>query len=420
MSENIYNILEAKKQRVALVKQAREILDKADKEKRGMTAEEEEKYNKIDMEIDAIGKRIEKEERMREIEKITETQSVPVAGKDNLPVADKKDFRASDEYRSTFRKYLVSGITSLSSDEVRALQADDPILGGYMIAPQQFIAELLKGIDNAVYVRKYATIYQLTQSESLGVPTMDSDVDDADWTTELATGNEDTGLKIGKRELKPNPLAKRVKVSNKLLRISAIDPETLIRQRLEYKFGVTLEKAYMTGDGNLKPLGLFTASADGIPTDRDVNCGMKENEGNSIYISADGLIDVKYALKSAYWKRAVWVMHRDVVSQIRKLKTGLGTYVWQPGLTATQPDTLLDSPIIVSEYAPNSLTENSYVCLYGDLSFYWIVDALGFTIQRLIELYAEKNQTGFIGRYEGDGMPVLAEAFVRGKLTEIV
>ncbi len=417
MAENIFNIVEAKKERAGLVKQAREILDTADKEKRSLTTEEEEKYKKIDSDIEAIGKRIEREESLRAIEKTVETQSAPVAGTANLPV-EKTDYRASEEYRNVFKKYLVSGVASLSSTELRALQADDTILGGYMIAPQQFIASLLKGIDNAVYIRKYATIYQLTQSESLGVPTIDSDVDDADWTTELATGSEDTGLKFGKRELKPNPLAKRVLVSNKLLRVSAIDPETLIRQRLEYKFGVTLEQAYMTGDGNKKPLGIFTPSADGIPTSRDINCAMTDDDGN-IFLSADGLIDIKYAVKSAYWKKAVWVLHRDVVAQIRKLKTGLGTYVWQPGLTATQPDTLLDSPMVISEYAPNALTQDTYVCVYGDLSFYWIVDALGFTIQRLIELYAEKNQTGFIGRYEGDGMPVLAEAFARGKLTEM-
>jgi hypothetical protein len=36
-------------------------------------------------------------------------------------------------------------------------------------------------------------------------------------------------------------------------------------------------------------------------------------------------------------------------------------------------------------------------------------------VQRLVELYAETNQVGFIGRAEVDGMPVLAEAFARLK-----
>jgi len=37
-------------------------------------------------------------------------------------------------------------------------------------------------------------------------------------------------------------------------------------------------------------------------------------------------------------------------------------------------------------------------------------------MQRLVELYAATNQVGFVGRLESDGMPVLAEAFVRVKL----
>ena len=49
----------------------------------------------------------------------------------------------------------------------------------------------------------------------------------------------------------------------------------------------------------------------------------------------------------------------------------------------------------------------------GDFRYYWIADALDMQIQRLVELYARTNQTGFIGRLETDGMPVLEEAFVR-------
>jgi HK97 family phage major capsid protein len=70
----------------------------------------------------------------------------------------------------------------------------------------------------------------------------------------------------------------------------------------------------------------------------------------------------------------------------------------------------------MSEYAPNTFTTGLYVGLIGDWSQYWIVDALDLTIQRLVELYAETNQTGFIGRMETDGAPVLAEAFARVKL----
>lgn len=55
--------------------------------------------------------------------------------------------------------------------------------------------------------------------------------------------------------------------------------------------------------------------------------------------------------------------------------------------------------------------------MIADFSYYWIADALSMQVQRLIELYAESNQVGYIGRLETDGMPVLEEAFVRVTLT---
>ena len=85
-------------------------------------------------------------------------------------------------------------------------------------------------------------------------------------------------------------------------------------------------------------------------------------------------------------------------------------------MRAGEPDRLLNLPVMMSEYAPSTLTASQYVGALGDFSNYWIADALDMQIQRLVELYAETNQTGFIGRMESDGMPVLAEAFVRVKL----
>ena len=75
----------------------------------------------------------------------------------------------------------------------------------------------------------------------LGAPTLDSDPADADWTSELQTGSEDTAMAFGKRNLYPQPLAKRIKLSNQLLRQAMIGPEALVIERLGYKFAVTQE-----------------------------------------------------------------------------------------------------------------------------------------------------------------------------------
>ena len=187
-----------------------------------------------------------------------------------------------------------------------------------------------------------------------------------------------------------------------------MSPDTLVRERLQYKFGITEEKAFMTGNGSQKPLGLFTASADGISTDRD-----EAGDNTATKIVPDTLITAKYKLKGQYHPRARWIMHRDVMAAVRKLKDGNGQYLWQPGIQGGAPDRILDMPYTLSEYAPNTMTTGLYVAMLGDYRYYWIAEALDMQLQRLSELYAETNQTGFIGRMEVDGMPVLEEAFVR-------
>jgi HK97 family phage major capsid protein len=218
-------------------------------------------------------------------------------------------------------------------------------------------------------------------------------------------------MAFAKRELHPHPAAKRILVSTFLLNNSVLPADPIVRDQLAYKFGITQEKAFMTGSGAGQPLGVFTASPNGIDTDRDVSTG---NETTSI--GADGLINAKYALKAQYQKTARWIFHRDAISGIRKLKDDNKQYLWQPGLIADKPDTILELPFFMSEYAPNTFTTGKYVGIIGDFSFYWIADSMEFSIQVLKELYAESNQIGYIGRMECDAQPVLSEAFVRVKL----
>lgn len=296
--------------------------------------------------------------------------------------------------------------------EARAFQADSATEGGYLSQGEQFVMELIQAVDNQTFIRQRATVRQVAPGfTSLGAPSLDTDAEDSDWTTELLVGNEEDSIRFGRRSLTPHPLAKWVKESRELLRAAAMDAEGIILGRMAYKFGITQEKGFLTGNGAQQPLGLFIASNDGISTARDVSTG---NETTSI--TTDGIIEAQYTLKAAYWPRATWLFHRDAVKQIAKLKDGEGRYLWEPSIRQGDPDQLRGFPMLVSEYVPNTFTTGLYVGLFGDLSYYWIADSLDMTMQRLVELFAATNQIGFIGRLQTDGMPVLEEAFVRVKL----
>ena len=404
------NTIELRQKRAQLIKDARGILDVAEKETRGLSAEERVKYDKIYADIDNLAETIKAEERQAEMEREIDTpmKSDPSLrhGPEDAGKQDKKHWTARPEYRKAFWEYMSE---RGSESAVRALQMDSDPAGGYTVAPHQWVSDLIAAKKNMVVVRQLARTFSVPKAESLGAPALATEPADGEWTGEITARSEETAMTFGKRELTPHPLAKLIKVSKKLIRSSAIDIEAFVRDRMAYKFAVTEEQGFLTGNGANQPLGVFTASNDGISTGRNMATG-----NTATAITADNLLNNKYNLKMQYRTNCAWIFHRDAVKMIAKLKDGEGRYLLVPDLRGSgNVDRLLSFPVYESEYAPNTFTSGLYVGILGDFSNYWIADALNMTIQALFELYAATNQNGYIGLLETDGMPVLEEAFTR-------
>lgn len=395
--------------RAQLISEARQMVDRAESENRAMTAEENDNYTKYLKDAAELNDRVNKR---REIDDAHEDSEGTFSRDALLTDADtRRDSPPQEaEQRAAFVRYCRDGLTSMSATETRALQSDVDTSGGYVVLPQVLAGGLIQSVDNAVFMRSKATKFSIPNAQSLGAISLDADPADPTWVSELTVGSEDSTMAFGKRELNPHPLGQFIKVSRKLLR-QASNVESLVMNRLAYKIAVVEEYAFLRGTGVNSPLGVFTASDDGITTARDVTTG---NTATSIKI--DGLKAAKYTLKSQYRNRANWMFHRDGIAQISQLKDGQGGYLWQPSVVLGEPDRLLNLPTAESEYVPNTFTASQYVGVLGDFSFYYIADAMNIEIQRLNELYAATNQVGFISRTATDGMPALAEAFVRVKL----
>ncbi len=69
-------------------------------------------------------------------------------------------------------------------------------------------------------------------------------------------------------------------------------------------------------------------------------------------------------------------MNDATLKLLRKLKDGQGNFIWQLGLLAGQPDTLLNQKVMISNYMPLPAAGNKAI-LYGDLSYYWLADRGG-------------------------------------------
>ncbi len=289
-----------------------------------------------------------------------------------------------------------------------ALQQDNPTQAGYLVAPEQFVSELIKELADNTFMRQKARVLPpLSGAHSLGYPTRTAGMASFAWGTELSAPTADTSLAFGKREFKPRPGTSEILISKTLVR-NVANADALIRGEIAEEVAAKLETAYMTGNGANCPLGLFVASADGINTDRDISTGNTATD-----IKFDGLMEAKFAIKDKYQPRCEWVFHRDAIKRIAKLKDSNGQYVWQPSVQMGAPDMLLGKRVNSSEYAPNTFGAGLYVGIYGDLTNYWICDSMGMEIQVLAELYARTNQIDYLCRIETDGAPVMPAAFAR-------
>ena len=440
---------EKRMKRANLVYEARQIDALAKKEKRGLTTDEEQRYDAIMDEVTALGQDIQEQEqrdarsvqRQQWLEQEERSLDEPDGGtlrpephdgdesesragfvgsidqRYRFALRDVREnrtyaMRETPEYREAFGGFL-RGYQVPQMERRDGLVAGNDPSGGFLKPPPSFVARLLMAVDNLVFFRQpgWATVVPVLTSDSLGIVSLDADPDDGEWTTEIAEITYDTSMAFGKRELKPQPLKKGIKISRKLLRLRP-DSEQLVIDRMRYKFAVTQEKKFMTGHGSNQPLGVFTASTQGISTARDV-----ATDNASTAMTSDGLINAKFALKPQYWGNAKWLFHRDGVKQLAKLKNSTtGEYIWRESVRAGEPDRLLNLPVFMSEYAPNTFTSAQYVGILGDFTYYYIADSLDMDFQRLVELYAKTGQIGFHAELETDAMPVLEEAFVRVKL----
>jgi HK97 family phage major capsid protein len=337
--------------------------------------------------------------------------------------------RGSQEYKQSFDRYLKTGkpsvglhIASDSQDGVNrsmALQSDNLEQAGYLVASEQFAAEVLRAVDDVLFVRRWARVHTVVEATSLGIRARTSRASTFGWSSELTVSAEDESLKYGKRSLHPHHLTGSIKVSRDLLRRSVISAEGEVRTELVRDGGEKMEDAYLMGTGSQQPLGVFTASANGISTGRDIVTGSTST------FTTDGLLNARYGLKAQYRQGqrgpVRWLFHRNAINKIALLKDNTNQPIFRVGMgraqdTGMPEDELLGFPVDESERAPNTFTDGQYIGMLCNWRYYEIADALDMEIQVLYELNARTNQVEYIARMKTDGMPTLEEAFVRLKL----
>ena len=381
-------VMELREKRASLWEGAKAFLESHRDNDGKLSAEDAASYDKMEADVVALGKEIERMERQAAIDaELAKPTAEPIVNTPKVAVPEKTG-RASNAYAEDFGRHLrgrglVHNVLSEGTD------AD----GGYLV-PEEFERQIVTTLDEANVIRSLAKV--ITTSSERKIPVASSH-SVAQWTPE--NGNyQESNPTFEQKQIDAYKLTDLIRISQELLQDSAFNLESYIADQFARAFGIAEEQAFCTGTGIGQPTGIFTENGGqvGVTT------------ASATAITVDELISLIYSLKSPYRRNAKFLLNDSTISLIRKLKDGNGAYLWQPSVQAGQPDRLLGYEIYTSPYVPVVAAEALTVA-FGDFNNYWIADRIGRTVQRLNELYATNGQIGYVATERVDGKVILAE-----------
>ena len=385
-------ILELREKRAKAWEAAKAFLDS----KRGadglLSAEDTATYDKMEADVVALGKEIERLERQAAIDaELARPTSNPITNQPGSGAGDeKKTGRASDAYNRAFWDSIRDRGNHYELRNTLTIGTDSE--GGYLV-PDEFERRLVDALKEENFFRSLATIIR-TSSGDRKIPVVTGH-GEAAWMDEngLYPESDDN---FGMTSIGAFKLGTAIKVSDELLNDSVFDLQAYIASEFARRIGTKEEEAFLIGDGVSKPTGLFNTAENGVTT-------------AGANITFDDVMDLYHSLRSPYRKKAVWLLNDTTVKALRKLKDGNGNYIWQPSVQIGQPDMILNRPYYTSSFVPD-LTAGNKVMAFGDFSYYWIADRQGRSFKRLNELYAANGQVGFLASQRVDGKLILPEA----------
>ena len=375
--------------RAKLWEEAKNFLDTHTDEDGKLSAEDAATYEKMESDVVDMKKSIDRLQRQAVIDReLNKPTSKPII---NEPTAGKPlNIRATDEYKQGMLTAMRTRFRTISD----VLQEGNDQQGGYLV-PEEYDKRLIDVLTEENIMRGFATKITTSGEHKINIAATKPA---AAWIEEgeALTFGEATFDQIMMDAYK---LHVAIKITEELLYDNAFNLESYIIDQFGKALANAEEEAFLNGDGKGKPAGIFDAEKGG-----QVNT---TTSGNTI--SADDIITLIYNLKRPYRKSAAFITNDKTLASIRKLKDNNGVYMWQPALTAGEPDRLMGYAVHTSEFAPESATGKP-VMAFGDFSYYNIGDRGSRSMQELKELFAGNGMVGYVMKERVDGRLILPEA----------
>ena len=331
-------------------------------------------------------------------------QFAAMCAKNRGVVASEFSARDLQAYKAGFVEYMRKG-DLMSLDAQKALSVGTDPDGGYTVEPDTSGRIVAKVFETS-------PMRQVANVQTIGTDALEGlfDLNEAasGWVGESAARPETNTPALGKWRIPTHEVYANPAATQKILDDSALDLEAWLAGKVSDKFARAENTAFVNGDGVNQPRGFLTySSGTTLPGTIErkitgVNGGFA-TDGTG----GDCLMDLIYSLKQAYRSGARFFMNRTTLNEVRQIKDSNGMYIWQPGIAASQPATLLGFPILEFEDMPDPATDSLSIAFGNMGEAYQIVDRAGIRVIRdqytnkpFINFYSCKRVGGDVVNFE--------------------
>ncbi len=311
-----------------------------------------------------------------------------------------------DQARSAFVDgFLRRGVDTELKSVSGAVLAD----GGFAV-PREIDAQIDATLKSISPIRAIANVVRVGTSGYRKLVTVGGT--SSGWSSETGSRPE-TGTPQFQEitpafgELYANPTATQAMLDD-----AAFDVESWLASEIAMEFAKAEGTAFVSGSGTSRPRGFLTVANSAL-SDAARPFGTLQYLPTGVSAAfasinpADKLVELIHALRAPYRQGATWVMNSATLSQIRRFKTSDGAFIWQAGLMAGQPDTLLGYPVVEAEDMPD-IAANSMSIAFGNFKAGYLIAERSetsiirdpFTNKPFVQFYATKRIGGTVSNSE--------------------
>ncbi|ELC8404022.1 phage major capsid protein [Clostridium perfringens] len=352
--------------RNALIGEMEGIKDKAKEEKRAFEENENTRMAEIVAEIKGIDSTAKLEEETRNLEL-----------KDGVIDMEEKREKTVEE---------------IKNEEIRSLEkfikGDERALGvanNGGVIPTSIASKIIEKVKELSPIYSMCTIYNVGGDLVFPVYDETSSSISATYVEDFAELTEGTG-KFTTVKLQDYIVGCLAKISKSLINRSDFDLVGFVVKKVAQAIADFLEKELINGTTKIK----------GLASNKNVVTSATTGK-----IGSDDIIDLMMEVPEVFQENACFIMHKNTLKALRKLKDADGDYILQKDIREGFGWSLFGKKVFTTESMQEVATGNKAIH-YGDMSGLYVKLTKNIELQMLMEKYATQFAVGACAYIECD------------------